>query len=312
MRKLDPDVLEYLKWQMRRHNGFEAYRAKKVKEKKIKTRPIYRGEERKHKIQEVMHVLRDWRLSPFEFEGACRNGLRAALCDQGFSWERSNDEATSLVNAAITFLGYQRPTWDQGQREYVVPREECSWCGGVVPSDLMTGKDRQYGFCSEICARAAVQERNWITIRRESKGYLDAWDVIQRVNSEKRCCDHCGIEYRGLFGRGRFCSLACSSESQRTVPVRYCKACRKEFYPRTNSPLKGHYCSLKCRSSGGFTTQYERICAWCHMSFIGKVPTARCCGQSCAVAYSGVKSGKKIPKRISPPVFDYYFIKVAA
>lgn len=278
---------------------------KKLKKQKHET--IYSGEKRRYIISEVMNVLMDWRLSPFEFEGAVRAGLRSSLCLQGFAWDRSDAEATGIITACLIRLNAVRPTWDQGQKEYVNGREKCSWCGCSVPNDLLRGRDRHFGFCSDYCARHAIQERNLFSLRDYSSAYNDALFVLRRVNNDTVNCATCNAAFKPLAGRGLYCSLNCRPQSQHARLQKQCCNCGIKFRPHSNQANKGRFCSMKCRQEFGFTTSYERICMWCHVPFIGKVPTARCCGQSCAATYSGMKSGKRIPKRINPPVFDYYF-----
>ncbi|OWK20076.1 hypothetical protein AJ88_33085 [Mesorhizobium amorphae CCBAU 01583] len=66
-----------------------SFRAKK----KLAKHPIFGADKRKHVVNQMMDVMADWRLSPFEFEGSCRAGLRSALCLAGHSWQRADDEA---------------------------------------------------------------------------------------------------------------------------------------------------------------------------------------------------------------------------
>jgi hypothetical protein len=267
----------------------------------IATGKVFRGERRDHLVHKVIDILKDWRSSPFENEGAVRAGLRQSLCLEGVSWRRADHEAEELVANGLRRIGANRPSYEEGQREYPEPRENCSWCGIEVPEEMLA-TNRQVGFCSEKCARSALDHRNLAHRRNHSRAYADAWDVIQRARHPAKQCERCSKPFRPLIAASKFCSLECSAISQRTRPERQCPRCGTTF--RSSRKI---FCSNECSRVVGFTTRYERRCKWCCTRFEGKVPSAQCCSRKCSTAFSNFKSGARVPKVLTGAIFDYVF-----
>lgn len=323
-----------LSWQI----GLHDWRKSQMQPPK-KHEPIYRGEARQHLVQRVMDVLRDWRLSPFENEGAATAGLRGALCLKGYGWEKANREASEIVAEGLRLLGAVRPTWEQGQREYSVPKENCSWCYGPIGDDLLRDQ-RRTSYCSDVCARAAIAHRDFGDRRNNSESYQAAWDTIYRTRHPARECLECGKSFRPQAADGvycsracahkrqhpdrhcqqcgktfrprgdhsKFCSSDCASSSQRTLMDRHCQFCAKLFRPSEDSV---RFCSIQCVNLGRSLIQIPRECEWCGGRFMAKSPKGRCCSHPCSNTFAAFRAGRWVPKRISPPVFDYVF-KLAA
>lgn len=324
-------------------NGLRAgYTEYRYGSKPKKVARIYHGEARSHKVSQVMDVLRDWRSSPFQNEGPVLAGIRSALCLEGYSFDRAENEASSLISAAFTHLGYARPTWDQGQRGHEVPRENCNWCYAPINEDMVR-TDRDVNYCSSVCANSAIVHRQYLAARFESKAYAMARDTIKRSEQAPRNCSTCGTMFRPHSDDGKYCSIDCRSAGMRTLPMKNCKQCDRVFRPKgagslfcsmkcsaasqsiilnrlcitcglafeTTPSQDQKYCSVSCRKAGGFTTLYHITCEWCGKSGTAKLPYAKCCSQTCANTLSGVKSGKRYPKRLSPQLFDYMFKQAA-
>lgn len=253
-----------------------------------------------------MDQLRDWRFSVFEKEGAFVAGLRSGFCLQGHPWIVAQSEATALVNEALRLMGAARPTWDEGQRDYVDPRDTCRWCRGAIPAEFLVGR-RNGGFCSAHCAQTAILRRNLGHVRDEARAYMDAREVVIRSRYPARECVECGKSFRPLEPDGKFCSSACMGKSWTTRPLRQCVHCGASFRASTEDN-KGHFCSAECYRRHGRTTRYERKCAACGTSFVTKLSHGRCCSNRCAGFLSRVRAGHSPPKRINPQVFDYMFI----
>lgn len=209
-----------------------------------------------------MDTLGDWRISRFENEAPCRTAIRSALCSQGYPWERSDAEASSLIATAYTFLGYARPSWEEGQREYLVPRENCSWCGVDLPADLDVGGKRT-NFCSEVCARSALLYRDYGERRSENDAYWSAWYSIMRLRNETRSCEHCHRRFRPLRSDGKYCSQKCATDAASYIRERPCKHCGDLFRPKNSFLL---YCSRKC-SAESQRTRPDKICQQCGKTF---------------------------------------------
>jgi endogenous inhibitor of DNA gyrase (YacG/DUF329 family) len=217
-----------------------------------------------------MDVLRDWRLSYFENEGMCRAGIRSALCLQGYGWLKSDREAESIVADGLRRLGAVRPTWEQGQREYVDPDDTCKQCAGPLSDEQIAHHDR---FCSAECAKIAITRRAFENLSTDNAHYRRAAQIIRIAKKPKLTCAQCGNEFqqRGENGKAKFCSESCY-----------------QIHVRTKTP------------------DIEKHCAYCGGRFMAKLPTATYCSDSCKTRGAAIRRGV-FPKRISPPVFDYVF-----
>ncbi len=298
-----------------------------------------------HVVSRVMDRMRDWRATPFENEAPIRYGLRSALCLHGASWSAADDEAAAIVASALSLLGIQRPTWDQGQREYVIARENCSWCAGPIAEEDRSG-GRSYRFCSTVCARSALRWREVETNVRDSEVMRSAMGIVLRSRNPQKECEACGERFHPSANRNRFCSARCKHAGRRTVPERDCQHCGTTFRPRSNALEKGRYCSDKCsraakaipqlpcqhcgrlfraassrggrrkfcspecKNSAGLEARYPRMCSCCHRPFMAKLPGSMFCSVSCKNLFGGMRRGK-MPKRLSPPAFDYVFRQAA-
>lgn len=95
--------------------------------------------------------------SLFGLEGTLRASLRADLCLKGWRWRDAHRAASDIVGGAHSLLGAERPSWYQGQPEYIlapgvlIERVRCQRCHKRLP------KERPK-FCSDIC-RQGYHER---------------------------------------------------------------------------------------------------------------------------------------------------------
>lgn len=268
-----------------------------------KAMPIHGGEKRKHLVSRIMDVLRDWRSSPFENEAACLHGLRQAFCIQGHGWSRADAEAASLVAEGLRLMGAQRPSWDQGQRQYVEPKENCNWCSMPIPDlDLAT---RRVMFCSEVCARSALQQRSFEDRYSNSIVGRAAYDLIVRGRNDAKSCAVCERSFRPFIRKrpGLYCSTTCRNVGQRNIP-RPCRQCGKAFRPPRTAI---QFCSAACYQANR-VNQVKRSCTWCSKPYVG---SRRYCSHGCESQHHSLRTGKWTPKRLSPPVFDCVF-KMAA
>lgn len=271
-----------------------------------KQQPIFKGDGRRHQIQQIMDQLRHWRLSPFEFEGATVAAVRSGLCLDGHRWAKANDEAVALVGEALRLLGAERPTWDQAQREYVIAREDCSWCARPIDDDLLRGA-RPSRFCSYECARAALQHRDFEIRSREDEVWSNLHDSARRLRRPARKCELCGKRFRPLswVGEGRYCSRECGFEAKRSIEERSCANCGMAFRPKQVSSSGrdvGIFCSQACHYA------YERPardCYVCGNPFRPRSSHAFFCGPTCNKRAYKIRSG--FVRTASPPVLDYLF-----
>lgn len=259
-------------------SGWSEYRHGR-KKRLTKPRRIITGEKRDVAVQRICDVLRQWTFSRFEHEASTIHGLRIGLIHQGHGWHEADQEAQSLVGESLHLLGYQRPTWEQGQREYVTPREFCNWCGVKVPDDLQSG--RRINYCSSVCAESAIKHRDFESNRTTDYALASAYHVVQRSKNPSRPCEQCGKPFRPLFPHGKHCSTECSLQARGgRIENRPCKECGKVFRPSARGRL---YCSRECASKS-HTFIEERPCAQCGTPFkpaTVKSKVQKYCGPTC-------------------------------
>lgn len=245
------------------------------KNRAIKLAPILKEKDRASAVNSVVDILDDWRTSPFENEGAVHAGVRSSLCLEGHDWGRSDLEAGLIVASAFKKMGIDRPSWEQGQREYTIPTENCAWCGGE--GDPAVGGR----FCSVECGRAFANDRQRNEIRRNTAVYKSAMTILRRDKFVRRRCLCCEKEFMnyGANDPRQFCSQICYFN-----------------YRKTDS-----------------FTKFPSVCKLCDKPFVGRKSGAYYCSNSCQLTESRLRrGGVHLPKRISAPIFDYYFIKMAA
>ena len=263
---------------------------------------VFEKKERQQVVTSVLDHLRDWRSTPFENEGPLRHGVRAAICLQGHSWPVADAEAAGMIHAAFMKMGVRRPTWDQGQREYIIAVETCSGCGSGLDEAQI---DRRHRFCSVMCAKSASQHRDWETTKHESTIGQAAYRMILRSNNPERACEHCGLSFHPTkTGDERYCSVPCADRAKVKVEQKCARqGCKKLFRPSNGNM---HYCSARCRTMAG--THVKRIsvtCEQCKTPFIASRADARFCGARCKDQYQSdrkaIAAGRQ-PRRVGDPI----------
>ncbi len=269
-------------------------------------RQVIKGEHRKHVISAVVDTLRDWRLSPFEYEASCHQGLRASLCASGTRWTVADLEAATIVAEGLRIIGAKRPTWEQGQREYVEPRENCAWCRNALPEDLQLGGFHTR-FCSEHCARAALAQRDFETRSSADRSYGAVYEAIRRLRTEPRECRECRKLFRPKVDSQVLCSTTCRAVSATVVPARACAQCGITFKPFVSQNSgRGRFCSVACKATFQTQQRIERKCEFCYQPFIAASSVAKFCSKACTMTSHRIKNGG-LAKVLKPHVFDHYF-----
>lgn len=268
---------------------------------------VFQGDKRRHVVSRVMDMLRDWRTSPFEYEGTVRASVRSGLCMQGHKWAVADEEAAYLLEESFRLLGVKRPTWEQGQREYADPAENCRWCARPIEGQEKT--TRRLFFCSEECGRTAFHKRDYEDGWRHSAVGRAAYEMIERSRATARSCKHCGQMFKPRRDGvdQDYCSQPCFRAASTYLPDRKCRQCGKMFHVRT-ARRTSNYCSQECynkQRKAGFAA----TCEWCSKRFTAHNPHTKYCSDNCRHCISGIKSGKWEPKRVTPPVFDYVFTR---
>lgn len=210
-------------------------------------KPTYLSAAKRSKlITLTAKIMGGWTFSPFQHEASCRHGLRSALCLDGAPWGTAEAEAKAIVSGALALLEVRRPTWEQGQREYVIAAEDCNWCGRPLDPDHIRAR-----FCSPECGRSALEHRNYERTAKDDLVRQAAYAMVRKGRNKPRNCLECGDEFQPFKATSdqKFCSRACSCtyrESNAIFP-RVCESCDKSYLARQN---RGHYCGAVCRAMG--------------------------------------------------------------
>lgn len=277
--------------------------AGRVREKKVQ--PVFRGDRRKHVLNQVIDSLRDWRSSPFENEGRLRSFLRATMCHSGVTWHRADMEAAALVSEGLYVLGAKRPSWDEGQPDYALGADYCGWCGcSLSEDDEITRPGRRY--CSGLCAKAAFEYRDFERRDADNKIYAQTRRIAKAHSLGARECRSCGKSFipLGLRSEQQFCSSLCYGQSLATLPERTCAQCGTSFR-QTNSHNPSRFCSMACydgyratqaalkkAAKSAARAQRKRVhrCAHCQSSFSPTNRGQAFCSRSC---YQAVAIGRE-------------------
>ena len=89
----------------------------------------------------------------FGLEGVLIAALRADLCLRGCRWREAHGAAANIVHIAHGLLGAERPTWYEGQPDFVISpgllieRTRCKRCHKPLPE----GRPK---YCSDECCNA--------------------------------------------------------------------------------------------------------------------------------------------------------------
>ena len=252
----------------RYYSEWTAFRYGETRTSRLK--PILKGNKRSHVVTETAKVLADFDLTPFEHEAACYHGLRAGLCLDGHAWAEADADAFAIVQEALKKNAAVRPSWEQGQREYTTPRENCSWCGGELGGDSATR------FCSAHCAKMAITRRSYEGLARENRARVQALRLVNQSRKTPRSCEECGKAFlhNGEKDPAKFCSHHC-------------------------------YAVHKAKTEPSL----ERECRTCGDSFRAKDERAIFCSTACQTLESRMRRGTMIPVKGSARVFDYLFTR---
>ncbi|WDR07293.1 hypothetical protein PSQ90_07705 [Devosia rhodophyticola] len=263
-------------------------------------------------VEKVAVKMQDWRASPFQNEASFRHGLRAGLCLVGFSWHRSDLEASVIVSASLNKIGAVRPTWAEGQCEYLGAYDNCVHCGHELSNDQIVHGDR---FCDLDCVKAHRLSTGNQDLTRYRELAKSATRIITISKRKKQICEQCGNSFvkRGNTDNGRYCTVKCAGEAKRTRPDLVCENSDCGTIFKANAQWKNsthHYCSAACAHSDRdrWAPTYECECALCGKSFQAKFKQAKFCSKSCNARHYQYRSGRVVPTRITPVVFDFFFI----
>lgn len=227
-------------------------------------------------VSEITEVLRGWRHSAFEREGACRAGVRSALCLSGNDWEASDNTAAEIVSTGLQRIGAKRPSWEEGQPEYLDAFSRCACCHGPLDEeDLLSNRRRR--FCSETCARVMIERFVVENRSKELLLYEEAMRTLRITKIDHKLCIECGRPFQSD-----------------AINQKYC----------------GHSCAARRRVRQLNEYGLQRECDWCGVVFKAHNHKGKFCSGACSQASQSTRRGK-MPVRLVPHVFDHYFIKAA-
>lgn len=165
----------------------------------------------------VAAVLRLGEPTVFAFESACRHGLRSQFCKAGWPWDIADETAARIVSAALAQIGAKRPTYEQGQPEYMqygvvlFERTHCINCGRKL-----TGEQKKY--CSKRCASAFIRDQATEDERKEAAAKATAETIARRAayreTAEPRVCPQCHGRFKPSASTQIYCSVTCSNRSK--------------------------------------------------------------------------------------------------
>lgn len=261
------------------------------------------GDKRRSTVKRVSKILSDWRSSRFEREADMTWGLRVGLIGLGQRWGVAHAEACNIVGDAFKELGYKRPTWDQGQPQHIIDNEHCQWCAMEVPEDMRISGRKSY--CSDECARSALEQRDFERRLRSDESYDAAWAAIQRSKVPPKRCDQCARPFRPLIDESarRFCSKTCQHEASRKHKEINCATCGTTFRPRYAG---ARYCSHLCSGAAQKKPLPTLQCQSCGCLFqpdrlpTKSKPMPKHCSRACYLEHRAIKR----PPRMTPMAFD--------
>jgi endogenous inhibitor of DNA gyrase (YacG/DUF329 family) len=274
-----------------------------------KLRAKVRGERQRHAaiVADVARILDAGRSSKFEFEAACRTGLRSGFCLEGRTWKFADAYAAAIVKEALRKLGAERPTWWQGQPEWTqdgfapIDYYYCQRCGKPIPEDRKPTAGQALKFCSKLCSDVVAARRSAISGERLTMAErLAAWAAQSKRTMQERSrhCDHCGRYFLTKRRDRKFCSPECQAKGQirhREVP---CAVCGKPF--RQQLAVQSHkrqekgltkYCSLACTVAAR-KRRATRTCPVCGEQFPQRSSSAKTqyCSRRCQGRATGFGS----------------------
>lgn len=229
----------------------EAQRRKRVSLAGAAVKPQKLNRQRFERLLDAtIKIMKTRSWSKFEFEGACRSGIRAGLCLEGWRWPHADLQAVEIVETALNRIGAVRPRWDEGQPEYVieglVERTRCVHCARAIPEERTRPNVK---YCGGVCAKASIKQKQIRSGERLNMvEYLAAMSVKSNKTLQERSgnCEVCGTFFLSDQRDRRFCSQACKKVEQVRYPPRPCDICSAIYKPKMARAGITRTCSVGC------------------------------------------------------------------
>lgn len=165
-------------------------------------------------VDTLAAYMREVQPTPFACEAPFRHGLRAGLCLTGWRWAAADLVAADIVRTALEAVKAKRPSWEEGQSEFVtyggalIERTRCVRCGKPLPEER-----RKY--CSDLCAAADFMAMARLHHEDDVRAYQAAYRLTWIARQPERRCEFCGGKFRSAEKVQRFCSADCHTRSRR-------------------------------------------------------------------------------------------------
>lgn len=261
-------------------------------------RQIKGGARRDSMVAAVAKILGASYSSKFEYEGACRHGLRSAFCLQGETWAKADARAAEIVAEALRRNGAsERPSWWQGQPEYADTDTSRGWCarhdcGRPIPMDRGSSNGHAVKFCSEFCQQLTHSRRQkQHGVQQSLAEYLAACAAQSKRTAEARArdCKHCGRHFLTRDATRLYCSHCCYSAARTLHAERPCAHCGTAFRPEKTHLGLSKYCCRECSDAGRRKVREDRQCPACGTVFRPRYPSdrKRFCSPRCASLIGG-------------------------
>jgi hypothetical protein len=241
------------------------------------------GARREAIVAAVAQILGAGWASKFEYEGACRHGLRSAFCLRGSTWAAADARAAEIVAEALKRNGAERPSWWQGQPEYADTDTSRGWCsrhgcGRPIPIDRGSSNGFAVKFCSDFCKQNAhAQHQRQFGVQQSLAEFLAACAAQSQQTMEARArdCAHCGRHFLTRTSGRLYCSRACFSAAKTIHAERPCAHCGTPFRPEKTHLGLSKYCCRACSDAGRRKPREDRECPVCGTKFRPRWATDR-------------------------------------
>lgn len=267
-------------------------------------------------VGKVAAILERGESSKFEFEAACRHGLRQTLCLQGWPWQDADDAGAQIVAMALRRNSAVRPAWKEGQPEWTqdghspIERTRCVNCGGNLPP---AGNGNERKFCATHCRNACtlrVAKLSGERVSRAEHFARLAADKERRIVDSERDCAYCERPFIPKYRSQRnqeFCSHECYYASTR-LALQPCAQCGREFQP---TKFRKKYCSTECGIEA--TRAPPRPCERCGTIFRRKESKYKFCSKSCAMqTATDAAIDRRRPERQCPTCKAIFRVKASS
>lgn len=253
-------------------------------------------------VKRTAEQLRDWQFNPWEKESAVLEGLRSAILQKNWSFAEAEAEALDIIRRAFNLLGRgieTRPSVQEGQAGYTIPRENCQNCFGPLDeADMAAGA----AFCSHDCrVMARAKNQHFYTWVHNLELGRARTQLLYETGPLRDCAlPTCDLQFRSPDPNQQFCSPECFHESRRDRILKQCANpnCSNEFETKPSKDQK--FCCDKCRREGTPLLLDPRMCALetCHNEFQPTDPRQKFCCTAHAV-----KDSERRKARERPPLF---------